>query len=105
MSSANQHLEQDVVLGNMLLQNFNFEVRQCCDELFIVQADSIASRVAVPPRYVFIVCYLADRAQYSLKVMLVFEPNMFVHKRETRGLPIVRNRCCCHTAPDLAPIS
>ena len=104
MGSANQNLEQDVVVGNMLLQNFDFEVRQCCHELFIVQADSIVPRVAVPPRLVLILCILAERAQYPFKMMLIFESNMFPYECNACRFPIARNRCGCHVASDLDTI-
>jgi|1186.fasta_scaffold395704_2 hypothetical protein len=64
----------------MLLPNSNFEVRQCRHELFIVRTNSIASRVAVSPSLIFVVCIFAERAQYTFKMMFIFEPNMLLYE-------------------------
>src|SRR5437764_14540760 len=44
MSSANQNFQDNVVVRHMLLPNFDFEVRQCRHETFIVGTNSIGSR-------------------------------------------------------------
>src|SRR5256885_11770444 len=88
----------------MLLQNSDFQVRQCGHELFIVQADSIVPRVSVPPALCLVLCIFAERAQYAFKVMLIFEPNMFLYECNACRFSIARNRCGCHVASDLDTI-
>jgi len=46
----------------MLLLDLNFEVGQCRHELFVVRTDSIASKIAVPPSLILIVCVFAEGA-------------------------------------------
>src|SRR5690349_8703892 len=89
----------------MLLPNPNVEVGQCCNELFIVQTDSIASRVAVPPSLILILCIFAERAQYAFKVMLIFEPNVLLYECKACRLSVAWNRGCRHVASDLDTIS
>jgi len=82
MSSANHHLEQNVFVGDILVPNLNFEIRQRRHELFVVGTDSIASRIAVAPSFILIVCMFAESAHHTFKVMFIFESDMLLHERK-----------------------
>lgn len=101
MSSADQNFQDNLVVGDMLLLNFNFEVRQCRHETFVVRTNSIPPRIAVTPSFILILCTFAECAQYAFKVMFIFEANMLVYERQAHGFSVARNRCCCHVASDL----
>ena len=79
MSSANQNLQENVVIRDMLPLNFNFEVRQCRHETFIVRTNCIAARIAVAPSFILIQCAFAECAQYAFELMFVFKSNMLLY--------------------------
>lgn len=81
MSSADQNFQDNLVVGDMLLLNFNFEVRQCRHETFVVRTNSIPPRIAVTPSFILILCTFAECAQYAFKVMFIFEANMLLYER------------------------
>ena len=76
--AADDDLEQNGVVGDMLTLHFYFQIRQGGHELGVKEADSVGACVVFAPRLVVVTSSVAESAENPGEVVGVFEPNVLL---------------------------
>jgi hypothetical protein len=76
VSAAYQDFNQNGLLRDMLALYLDFQVRERFHELLVEHPNTVPSFVVFTPRLIIVPCSLAEGAENTFKVMLVFKSNV-----------------------------
>ena len=97
MRPANQDLHENRVIRYMSPLHINHKIRQSRYELLVKRPDAVPSLIVFSPRLVVVARLIAESCEHAFQIMLVLQPNMTVHNRDTSSQPVSRNWSASHT--------
>ena len=100
--TANHDFEENRILRNMAALYFDLQVRQGLHQLLVKLADSVAALVVLVPGLIIVPCGIAEGAENTFKVMLVFQSHVLLNHCDASRPSVLRNRCACHIPPSVA---